>query len=71
MNRPLHSLNLATSDRDTLPPTCNPPYICEGLESLILDVGIMRQQLDRVEANQELILDAVRKLNLAIGIIRG
>lgn len=69
MNRSLHSIS--TAERDTLPPTCNPPYICEGLESLILDVGVMRSQMDRIEANQELMLSEIRKLSLIFGILKG
>lgn len=69
MKKSLHSINLA--DRDTLPPTCNPPYICDGLEVLITDVGVMRSQMDRIEANQELMLNEIRKLSLMFSILKG
>ena len=38
---------------DTEPPSgCPGPFLCDGLEALAIDMGLMRQQLERIETQQ-------------------
>jgi hypothetical protein len=61
--------------RDTIPapPPTGPcgidPTLCPGLEATIVDLGVMRADLERVKANVELILNEVRKISESLGII--
>lgn len=52
------------AEHDTLPPSdCPSPYLCDGLQRVITDLGVLRSQVDRIEANQDLILNEVRALS--------
>lgn len=64
------SLHLITEveERDTLPPSCPPPFMCEGLEKVIADLGLLREQVDRIEANQTLLLNEVKKISQALAL---
>lgn len=61
--------NGSNGAHDTLPPSsCPGPYLCDGLQALVVDVGIMREQLERIEANQSMLIADVRKVLLALGL---
>ena len=70
------SLHVVEQDADTLPPgSCNPPFLCEGLEALAIDMGLVREQLTRLEqqqatmgANLSLVVEAVQRISLALGL---
>lgn len=57
-----------SDDHDTLPPGCPSPYLCEGLEKLIIDVGTLRDQMSRIEANQEMQISEMRKMSEILGL---
>jgi hypothetical protein len=58
--------SLHLMEHDTQPPGCPGPFLCEGLEQVITDMGLLRAQMDRIEANQSLILDEVKTLNQVV-----
>ena len=63
------SLHAVGDDHDTLPPgSCPGPFLCEGLERVITDMGVMRSQMDRIEANQSMLIDEARKISQAIAL---
>ena len=63
------SLHIIEAPPDTVPaPGCPGPYLCEGLERVITDMGVMRSQMDRIEANQSMLIEEVRKISQTIAI---
>lgn len=61
---------LKSNGRDTLPaPTCPTPFMCDGLEQVITDVGILREQMTRMEANQELTLHEMKRIGQILGLL--
>lgn len=63
--------------RDTLPPgACMDPTLCPGLEAVIVDLGVLRGQIERVaesqrrvEAQQSMLVSELRSLSVAIGTL--
>jgi len=54
---------------DTLPPTgCPSPFLCEGLQAVAADMGLIREQMARIEANQEMTIHEVRRLLVDRGL---
>lgn len=74
-NGSLHLLTEVEPEHDTLPPGCPPPYLCDGLQGVIVEMGVLRAQLDRIEDNQVrleanlgLVLSDVRRILLALNL---
>ena len=63
------SLHIIEAPPDTVPaPGCPGPYLCEGLQQMASDLGLLRNQMDRVEANQSMLIDEMRRISLALGL---
>jgi hypothetical protein len=59
---PRDSLHVV-QDRDTMPPSCPPPTLCPGLEALVIDMGVLRADVERIQANQTLQINEQRRTN--------